>query len=85
MTPELEELLELARHYKMTPKERYDQRVSFIYGMQKLSEPGYTVEQIKAALAEQGVLDPALCTDQNNGDILCRDPNCPLWRHVGDS
>lgn len=79
MTPELQDLLDKARHRKMSPKEHYEQKVSFIWGMQKLSEPGFSVEQIKAALAEQGVLDPDLCTNKAGGAV-CDDPNCPLWK-----
>jgi hypothetical protein len=43
---------------KMTAKEAYDQRVSFIYG-QLPEESTTTIEQIKEHLAEQGMVDPA--------------------------
>lgn len=31
--PELEALLEKARHHVMTPEERHEQKISFVYGM----------------------------------------------------
>ena len=61
MDKELAEALERARTHVMTPKEAYEQKVSWIYGMQKLSTPGMTIEQIKEHLARQGVFDP--CPD----------------------
>lgn len=39
MSPELEALIERARHHKMTPQERFEQRVSFIHGMQDYDSP----------------------------------------------
>lgn len=33
MTPELEAAIERVRHHKMTPHEKFEQRVSFVYGM----------------------------------------------------
>lgn len=75
----LDDLIEKARHHKMSAKEVYEQRVSFIWGMQKLSEPGYTVEEIKAMLAERGYVDPDLCT-QKGSDKMCDDPECPVWK-----
>lgn len=37
MSPELEAAIERARHYKMTPQEKFEQRVSFVYGQQDWS------------------------------------------------
>jgi len=56
--PKLNELVEKARHHKMTPKEIYEQKVSWIYGMQDLDKPGMSIEEIKAHLAKQGIVDP---------------------------
>lgn len=63
MPPELREALDKAKLHVMTPKERYEQMVSFIYGMQRLSEPGLSIEEIKAMLAKGGTVEPA-----SNGD-----------------
>lgn len=58
VSPELSALLENARKHKMSPKEVYEQRVSWIYG-QLNPDTGLTKEQIKARLAEEGIVDPA--------------------------
>lgn len=43
-----DELIEHARNYKMTPQERFEQRVSFIYGQQDFDNPNpRTKEQIR--------------------------------------
>jgi hypothetical protein len=34
MSPKFEELIERARNHNMTPAERFEQRVSFVYGQQ---------------------------------------------------
>lgn len=34
MTPKLAELVERARHHVMTPEEKFEQRVSFVYAQQ---------------------------------------------------
>lgn len=59
--PDLLAKIEKARTHVMTAQERYEQMVSFIWGMQKLSRPGYSHEQIKVMLAAHGVTDPKEC------------------------
>lgn len=39
MSPELEAALERVKGCKMTPAERFEQRVSFVYGQQDWSAP----------------------------------------------
>lgn len=58
MDPELQALLDKAKGHVMTPKEQYEQMISFVYGMQKLSAPGLTHDEIKAMLELHGVYDP---------------------------
>lgn len=55
----LEHLLKKAREHQMTPKEKYEQRVSFVYG-QLAFNPKRTItkEDVRRILAEQGVVDP---------------------------
>lgn len=38
-SPRLLELIERARHHKMTPEEVFEQRVSFVYGQQDHDNP----------------------------------------------
>ena len=55
----LPELLENARTRVMTPKERYEQTVSWLMGMSgKLSDPMPSRERIVKALEDMGVYDP---------------------------
>lgn len=55
----LDDLLAKARLHKMTPKEIYEQKVSWLMGMSgKLSDPMPTREQVVKALAEMGIVDP---------------------------
>lgn len=58
VSPELAALLENARRHKMSPKEAYEQRVSWIFG-QFNPDTGVTKEQIRARLAEEGIVDPS--------------------------
>jgi hypothetical protein len=59
---ELWDMLESARHHVMTPKEIYDQKVSWITGMSgKLADPMPTREQVVKALEVMGIVDPSLC------------------------
>ena len=46
----LVELLEKAKSHVMTPEEVFEQRVSFIYGMQDFDGPEITKEQIRRVL-----------------------------------
>lgn len=39
MSDELKAALERARNHKMTPQEKFEQRVSFVYGQQDWSGP----------------------------------------------
>lgn len=55
---ELVDLLAKAKLRIMTPKEAYDQKVSWIYGQLMECNPNVTVEEIKRHLAEMGVVDP---------------------------
>ena len=53
MTPELEAALERARHHKMTPQEKFEQRVSFVYAQQDWSAPVQrTKDEIRAHMIE---------------------------------
>lgn len=54
MSPELEAAIERARHYKMSPRERFEQKVSFVYGMQDFDAPGRSKDEIRRMLAEHG-------------------------------
>lgn len=51
MTPELCAALERAKDYKMSPAERREQRVSFVYGMLPMSDPR-SKDDIRRALAD---------------------------------
>lgn len=55
----LENLLKKASEHQMTPKEKYEQRISFVYG-QLAFDPKrkITKEGVRRTLAEQGVIDP---------------------------
>lgn len=58
-TLELQTLLEKARTHVMTPKEIYEQKVSWLIGMTgKLSDPMPTREQVVKALEVMGIVDP---------------------------
>lgn len=53
MSPELREMIERLRDYKMSPQEKFLQRVSFIWGMQDYDSPSpMTKRQIAEHLAE---------------------------------
>jgi hypothetical protein len=53
VSPELAALIERARHYKMTPEEVFEQRVSFVYGMQDFDDPNpRTKDQIREHLIQ---------------------------------
>ena len=52
-SPELLALIERARHHKMTPEEKFEQRVSFVYGMQDFGNPKpRTKDEIRAHMIE---------------------------------
>jgi len=52
MSEELDRLIERARNHKMTPHERFEQRVSFVYGQQDWSSPHQrTKDEIRQHLA----------------------------------
>ena len=46
---ELDELLEAARHYRMSPEEREEQRISFAYGNVVIENPSITKDLVRAA------------------------------------
>lgn len=50
--PELERLLEQARHHVMTDEERREQRISFAYGNLVLHNPNITKDDIRRAARE---------------------------------
>ena len=59
MTVDLTEALEKARLHVMTPKEIYEQKISWIRGMSgKLNEPMPSRESVVKALEAMGVVDP---------------------------
>jgi hypothetical protein len=45
----LDELIESARHFTMTPEHRREQVISFAYGNMKLHDPSITREDIERA------------------------------------
>lgn len=55
----LNELLKAAANRVMTPKEQYEQRVSWIYGELGLSGREDTIDDVKASLAKLGIFEPA--------------------------
>lgn len=58
---DLLEKIEKARHYVMTPKDVYEQRLSWIWGeinMNRSDDDLVSKDQIKALLAKQGIVDP---------------------------
>lgn len=46
----LADLIERARNHVMTPEEVFEQRVSFVYGMQDFDGPTRSKDEIRAAL-----------------------------------
>lgn len=49
------ELIERARNHKMTPQEKFEQRVSFVYGQQDWSaKHQFTKDQIRTRLSGDG-------------------------------
>ncbi|AJA07482.1 hypothetical protein SKP52_02760 [Sphingopyxis fribergensis] len=50
--PELDAAIEKARHHIMTPAEKFEQRVSFVYGQQDFDKPGKSKDEIRAMVAE---------------------------------
>lgn len=72
----LTQLLEQARHHKMTPKEQYEQKVSWLMGMSgKLADPMPSRVQIVNALAEMGVYDPDVLARPICENCGCRVPD----------
>jgi len=57
--PDLIAMLEKAKLHKITPKEAYEQKVSFVYGQLMDCNPSITKEEIKRHLAEMGCVDPS--------------------------
>ena len=47
MSPELKALIEKYRDYKMTPEERFEQRISLAFGNGYLSDPRITEEGVR--------------------------------------
>ncbi len=52
MSPELHELLEKAKGYKWTYEAKLEQQISWVYGMQKMSGPIRTKEEIKQSMID---------------------------------
>lgn len=52
MSPELEKLVEKMRNHVMTPEEKFEQRVSFVYGQQDYDKPGKSKDEIRQMLAD---------------------------------
>lgn len=52
MSPELEAAIERARHIKMTPEQKFEQRVSFVYGMLS-SKDKRTKDDIRRMLIDE--------------------------------
>jgi len=53
-SPELLALIEHARDYKMTPHERREQKVSFVFGMLS-SKSELTKDDVRRIMGEQGL------------------------------
>jgi hypothetical protein len=47
--PTLTALLEAARNHEMTPEERREQRISFVYGNLAIDDPSVTKEHVREA------------------------------------
>lgn len=79
MSPELEAALARVRDHKMTPQERFEQRVSFIYGQQDYDSPNpRTKDQIRQALIDvEGSPRAAGCICPPGAEKTCRGPMCP--------
>ena len=61
--PDLQAALARARLHRMTPKEAYEQKVSWLMGMSgKLTDPMPSREQIVKALEAMGIIDPDSCS-----------------------
>jgi hypothetical protein len=53
MTPELKDAIERIRGHKMTPEERFEQRVSFVFGQQDYDSPNQmTKDEVRQHLVE---------------------------------
>lgn len=53
MTPELKKALEKARSHVMTPEEKFEQRVSFVYGQQDHDKPGKSKDEIRQMIIDR--------------------------------
>lgn len=54
MDAELEAAIKKARHHKMSAREKFEQRVSFVYGQQDHDKPGKSKDEIRQMLADSG-------------------------------
>lgn len=63
MSERLRELIEKARHHKMTPEEKFEQRVSFVYGQQDHDKPGLTKDEIRQMLIHMEGRPPIVADD----------------------
>lgn len=52
MSPELEAAIERMRNHVMTPEEKFEQRVSFVYGQQDHDKPGKSKDEIRQMLID---------------------------------
>ena len=52
MNEELDDLLKKAAEHKMTPREIWDQRISFVYGQLMDCAPQVTREEVEARVIE---------------------------------
>ena len=50
--PELDAAIEKARHHVMTAEEKFEQRVSFVYGQQDYDKPARNKDEIRKHVAE---------------------------------
>lgn len=56
MTEELERLIELARHHKITPEERREQRIRYVWSCMVEDHPELTVEDVRGMLRAGGLI-----------------------------
>jgi len=73
MSSDLEAAIERARNHVMTPEERFEQRVSFVYGQQDYDNPhSLTKEKIRQMLAESDGHPPCSKCAETAADAYAR-------------
>ena len=81
MSDRLKQALERARNHVMTPEEKFEQRVSFVYGQQDHDKPGLSKEEIREILIRSDGRAPDPRIAQLEAEIATLtgdDVTCPL-------